>query len=266
MAADAKAAPSALAQAPNQEPIFVFGADLGGRHDQHSAAFAARVHGAEAGKASGASGNVYAIPYRNTARDVLPLNIIANYVAPFAQHARELPQRRFHIARFGCETGAHDDVSMARVFARLPDNCQLPGLWQRALQAKLPARLLLFDPSGCLIDARWRERLRRYLALNLPLWNAPAVELVSVGSARAIVANDGVAKSLGLKHRVFGTNDAYYGREAPSAAEMKAVWYATHFLAICDFSCTAAPQQIRLTGTATRGGLAIDQIDVDEEG
>jgi hypothetical protein len=155
---------------------------------------------------------------------------------------------------------------MARLFAGAPPNCQLPGVWLRLNDPRQPVRLLLFDPGAHLKTPAAQEQLGRYLALNAPLWNAPAVELVSVGPARAIVANDAAARRLGLRHRVIGASEQAFGRDAPLVAEVRAVWYATHFLSIYDFDQTALPQQVRITGFATRGGLAIDQLDANTLG
>jgi hypothetical protein len=243
------------------EAIYVFGSDLAGAHDKDTAAFAALVHGAEPGTASGPTGNAYAVPYRNSSRVLLSLDVIKNYVDTFLTYAQENRETAFQVARFGCESDAHDDEAMARMFQKAPKNCQLPGLWTRVLDPKQPARLLVFDPGAHLTDAKWQERLRQYLSLNAPLWNAPAVEIVSVGSARAIVANQAGAQSLKLKHRVFGPNEAYYGKNAAMAAETKAIWYATHVLSMFDFEITAQPQQIRIMSIATRGGLLVDQLD-----
>lgn len=89
------------------------------------------------------------------------------------------------------------------------------------------------------------------------------MEVVSFGAARSVVANDALARNLGLKHRIIGANDSYFGRDAALAAEAKAVWYGTHFLSLCDFDQTAMPGQIRLTGTAVAGGLCFAQLDVN---
>lgn len=243
------------------EPVFVFGTDLAGKHKNESAATAVEFHAARAAKGSGASGNAYAIPYRSTTDELLPAAVMSNYLGPLFDLARSEPHKLFQIARFGCEAGAHGDADMARLFAHAPANCLLPGLWLRALNDQQPARVLLFDPGAHLKDPAWQKQLRQYLALNVPLWNVPAVEIVSVGSARAVVANDIAVKNLKLKHRVFGPNEAYFGRNASVAAEMRAIWYATHLVSIIDFEQTAQPQQIRIMAAATRNGLTIDQID-----
>ncbi|MCZ6892952.1 MAG: hypothetical protein O7H40_02750 [Gammaproteobacteria bacterium] len=243
------------------EAVYVFGSDLGGTNDKETAAFAVLVHGADASNASGPSGNAYAIPYRDSSRNLLPLEVIKNYVDTLLNYVEENQQITFQVARFGCESEAHDDEAMARLFSKAPKNCQLPGRWTRILDPKQAGRLLVFDPGAHLIEEKWQARLRQYLSLNAPLWNVPSVEIVSVGQARAIVANEAGAKSLGLKHRVFGPNEAYYGKNAQMAAENKAIWYSTHLLSMFDFEITAQPQQIRLMSIATRSGLTVEQLD-----
>ena len=245
------------------EPIYVFGSDLAGKHDHDTAAFAARVHGAEQGTGSGLSGNAYAIPYRSSERNLLPVDVIKNYIDSFFTYAEEHADTQFQIARFGCESGAHDDDLIARLFGQAPKNCQLPGLWLRIVDSKQPARLLVFDPGAHMKDEAWQDRLKQYLSLNTPLWDVPSIEMVSIGTAREVVANDVCAKRFELKHRIFGPNEAYYGTNAQTAAENKTIWYATHVLCIFDFELTGQPNQIRLMSAAARNGLLVDQIDTN---
>ncbi|MCC6706104.1 MAG: hypothetical protein IT492_00960 [Gammaproteobacteria bacterium] len=262
MAAEASHVLSGVSAA---EPIHVFGTDQAGRHDLPGAAFAVRVHGAQVGLANGPAGNAYAVPFRDTDCRLLPLKLISAYVKEFIQYVAAHPQDTFQVMRFACGANAYDDAKLAVLFATAPNNCLLPGVWQRCLDRKLSARVLLFDPTTRLKEPAWRERVKRYLELNQPLWNVPAVELVSFGAARSVVANDVLARGLGLKHRIMGANDSYYGRDSVLAAEAKAVWYSTHFLSLCDFDQTAQPSQIRITGTAVSGGLHMDQIDVNAD-
>lgn len=254
-----QAAPSAL----EKEPVFVFGTDLGGQHQGDTAVVAARLYGAEAGKASGASGHAYAIPYRNSAGELLGAAVIKNYVESLFAHAQAHPHTLFHVARFACDNGGHDDQTMARVFARAPANVLLPGLWTTHLNREQPARLLVFDPGAHLAQASWQKKLREYIDLNVPLWNVKAVEMVTAGAARTVVANDAAARALGLRHRVFGPNEAAFGRDAALLCENKAIWYSTRLLSILDFEQTAQPQQVRMLGAAARNGLAIDQLNAD---
>lgn len=258
-----------MASAPEQmtaclrggEAIFVYGTDVAGRCDAGSAAVAARYHEASPGRGSGMNGHAYAIPYRNSAGNLLPLLTIGHYVKSFLEFAAAQPAMRFHVASFGCDRQEYDSATMAGLFAGMPGNCRLPGEWERHLQRNMPARLLVFDPGANLARAEWQERLRAYLALNEPLWNVPSVEIVSVGNPRSVVANNMAAKALGLKHRVIGANDKVFGQNAAIVAEYRAVWYATHFLAIANLDQTSDPQQIRLMSAAGRAGLLVDMLE-----
>ena len=245
------------------EPIYVFGADMSGDFSRDSAALAQRLFDADCAVCSGASGHAYAIPYRDSDSKLMSFGALAPHVATFLSHARANPQTSFMVAHFGCESGASDDATMVRHFNHVPANCLLPGVWARQIDGKSAVRLLIFDPFARFKDPYWQDKLKRYLALNVATCNGAQVELVSVGAARSIVANDMAAKRLGLKHRVFGPNEAFFGKQALLAAEMKAMWYATHFLSLCDFSQTVQPQQFRVTTEAIRAGLVIDQLEVE---
>ena len=248
-----------------REPIYVFGADMSGDFSQASAAVAVRLYGADTEVGVGASGHAYAIPYRNSDGEVLSFGALAPHIAAFLSYARAHPDESFMVARFACETGASDDATMVRHFSRVPPNCQLPGLWQRHIDVKMAVRLLVFDPFARFKDPYWQDKLKRYLSLNAATCNGAQVELVSVGAARSIVANDMAAKRLGLKHRVFGPNEAFFDKEAVAAAEIKAMWYSTHFLSLCDFRQTVQPQQFRVTSEAIRAGLVVDQLEVEAD-
>lgn len=223
---------------------------------------AVRLHGAAPGTRNGLTGNAYAIPSVASDGTPLALGVIGNYIEPFIDYANAHPETRFQIARFGAGGKEHSDEEMARLFATAPANCRLPGRWLIARDRAQAARLLVFDPSAQNDLDRWREQFAQYLALNTPLWDVPAVEVVSVGNARAIVANDKIAKQLELKHRIFGPDEARYGSSAAVAAEYEAVWYSTHVLSVADFAQTAQPAQMRIMRAAARAGLQVDQLDV----
>lgn len=245
------------------EPTYVFGADMSGDFSQGSAAVAARLYGADTDIGVGPSGNAFAIPYRNSDGEVLSFGALGPHIASFLSHARAHPEESFVVARFGCEAGASDDATMVRHFSHVPPNCQLPGIWQRLIDPKMGVRLMVFDPFARFKDPYWQDKLKRYLALNAATCTGAQVELVSVGAARSIVANDLAAKKLGLKHRVIGPNEAFFGKDAVLAAEIKAMWYSTHFLSLCDFRQTVQPQQFRVTAEAIRAGLTVDQLEVE---
>ena len=137
------------------EPIYVFSTDLPGNLKSETAAFAARAHGAAGGQASRAGGNAYAILYRSSAGTLLGVDVIKDYVESFFSHAHDNAQARFQIARFGCESGVHNDEVMAHLFSNVPKNCLLSGLWRRVLDPKRPVRLLVFDPAGRMREEAW---------------------------------------------------------------------------------------------------------------
>jgi hypothetical protein len=252
-----------LAASTTGGPIFVFGSDLGGHNDNETASLAGRLHGADPQARSGPTGQAYAIPYRSSAGQLLPAAVIRNYVDSFARHAAAHSGTAYRIARFACESGAHDDRTMAALFARVPPNCLLPGLWARTLDPRLPARLLVLDLGANLNQPAWQARLQRYLSLNAPLWGATDVELVSAGPSRMLVANDAAARGLKLRHVVFGPNASLHGQNADIAAEYHALWYATHLLNIMDFDGTSEPRRIRLLTAARRQGLVVEQLDTN---
>lgn len=245
------------------EPIFVFGATIGGEHIDGSAAVAARFHGAEAGKWNGLTGNSYAVPYRGSDLTLLALPVIQNYVTTLFDYAAANPDTLFHIARFGCEKAAYRDADMAPLFKAAPRNCVLSAMWQRVLEAHRPVRLLIFDPAARLESEPWQDLLARYLALNRPLWGTAQVEIVSIGAARNLVANDAAARKLGLKHRIVTANAAYYREQAHVACEMKAMWYSTHLLTISDPDQTSQPGHVRILSFATRDGLHVEELYPD---
>lgn len=251
----AKSGPRAAA-----EPIFVFGSNMQGDHVEGQAQNAARFHQAVDGEWDGRTGHAYAIPYRDRALKLMPLADIAAHVERFKAYANEHRGLILQVARFACEKGAYTDVDIAALFRDMPPNVLLPALWQRLLDPQKPARIMIYDPAGRLLAAEWQALLGRYLAVNLPLWGASTAELISAGAARNVVATDAAARHLGLKHRVVGENPAYYGAQSPMAAEMKAVWLATHLLSITDPDQTAQPAHVRVLSYATRGGLSCDDL------
>ena len=258
----AKPAVQVTLRSQPSEPVYVFGADMSGDFSRGSAAVALRFFDADSLVCRGASGHAYAIPYRDCDGKYLRFAALAPHITTFLSHARANPQTIFMVAHFGCESGASDVATMVRHFSHLPANCLLPGTWGRHIDGRSGVRLLIFDPFARFKDRYWQDKLKRYLALNADTCNGAQVELVSFGGARSLVANDTAAKRLGLKHRVFGPNQAFFGKDAERAAEMKAIWYATHFLSLCDFSQTVQPQQFRVTTAAISAGLVIDQLEV----
>ena len=117
------------------------------------------------------------------------------------------------------------------------------------------------DPGLKLALPEARANLDRFLAINVPLWNASALEIVAVGIARCAPLLMREARRLNVGYRRIEPNPGYYGNDADIACEIEAVWYATHFLCIAELDQTVEPHQVRLLSYATRGGLVVDELE-----
>ncbi|OGA48313.1 MAG: hypothetical protein A3G24_22365 [Betaproteobacteria bacterium RIFCSPLOWO2_12_FULL_62_13] len=76
-----------LARPGHYKDVFVFGADLAGRHREGDALKALRHHGAVYGRGAGLQGRSYAIPVRDEQDRLLPIAMIARYVQAFLRFA-----------------------------------------------------------------------------------------------------------------------------------------------------------------------------------
>lgn len=242
------------------EPVFVFGTNAAGVHDDGTAIAAARYHGATAGVWNGIAGNSYAIPYRNSDRKLLAAKPLSEHVATFLEFAKSHPATTFRVARFGCEKGAYLDRDMAPLFRNAPPNCGLPALWQREIGRLDTVNIIISDPMIRLANAEWRTHLKAYLAVNLPLWGTEKYELLSIANARGVSAIPQTAKEFGCKHREIKANKAYYKEHTEQASEMLTVWHATHLINITDPDQTTLPGHVRIWISAMRDGLFVDDL------
>jgi hypothetical protein len=114
--------------------VFVFGADLAGRHTRGDALVALRHHGAVYGRGVGLQGRAYAIPVSDEQGRRLPLPVIARYVSAFLRFAGIHREMTFHVSRVGCGRDGYRDDEIAPLFARAPPNCRIPPGWQRLIK------------------------------------------------------------------------------------------------------------------------------------
>lgn len=114
-------------------PIFVFGSNLAGRHGAGSAKHAMLHHGARYGVGVGFCGTSYAIPTKDSALRVLPLDTIAIYVNEFLTFARNNPFMIFHVVKVGCGLAGYTDAQVAPLFQGLPNNCKVHQDWLQYL-------------------------------------------------------------------------------------------------------------------------------------
>ena len=246
------------------EPVYVFGSTLSGIHEKGPAAIALRYHGAEPGRGSGPAGNSYAIPVTAADRQPLSLSVIGNYVDSFLNHAARNPAESFFINRLGCDMGGCNDEDIAAMFKAAPNNCLLPGIWLKHLRRDMPVRLIILDAGYLMTKSYVQERLDQYLSLNLPLWDAPLLEIVSAGLPKSVVANDKFARSRGYIHRIIGENRGLYGSHAPAVRDAKAVWYGTHLISLSDPNTTSRREEVRLMSLASLQGLSVDDLQIAE--
>lgn len=237
----------------------VFGSNVAGLHREANAAFAVRHFGAEEGRWNGVAGASYAIPYRSSKLELMPLDVIARYTAGFIEHARAQSQTDFRVVRFGCGTGQHTDAAMAELFRQAPANVVLCGLWQRQLGAWRGARILISDPTDALRGQDAQRKLRQLLEHQRAAGRGEIVSIDGVSNLRMVEA---LARVLEFEHRVVRPDLGRYGMHAQMACEVEAVWLATNFVSVTTSLRGTQPLQIRLLALASREGLQISDLHV----
>lgn len=116
--------------------VFVFGSNEGGFHGAGSALEAMKNHGAIYGKGWGLHGDSFAIPTKDHAFRVLPINQIADYVFRFVRFAKANPGMRFNIVAIGCGLAGFKPEQIAPMFKDAPHNCNLPKEFLEVLNAE----------------------------------------------------------------------------------------------------------------------------------
>lgn len=107
-------------------PVFVFGSNLAGRHDQGAALEALRNRGAIYGRGFGPQGNSYAIPIKDENLRSLSLERIAAWVECFLDFARIHPWLLFEVTPIACERAGYKPEHIAPLFRYVPHNVTLP--------------------------------------------------------------------------------------------------------------------------------------------
>ena len=113
----------------NENDVFVFGANLAGRHGKGAALTARQEHGAVYGQGEGLQGNSYAIPTKGWKMEVLSLVEIEGYVQTFLNVARSMPERVFNVTRIGCGLAGYSDEQIMPMFINASENVVLPKAW-----------------------------------------------------------------------------------------------------------------------------------------
>ena len=246
------------------EPVFVFESNVAGKHERGSALLAAKCYGAMDGKGSGHVSNSYAIPTANGESEPLTKDVIANYVRGFLTYAESHPALQFRVTAIANENPYLRSADVAALFKSAPKNCLLPGRWLECLGRLKTARIILLDTSALLRRPAALRCMDEYFATYAPLWKAEGIEIVSIGPAASIVANDQYARRCKYQHRIIGVNEAIHKSYVAQVREDTAVWYATRLVSVTTPDQTSQAHQLRVIWAAQRAGLEIDDVLIEE--
>ena len=247
------------------EPVLVFESNLGGQHGRGVSLLAEKCHGAVDGKGWGHHGNTYGIPTLDSEMMPLTRGVLTNYIQAFIKYASSQPHLPFRVTAFGYGNPNIATAEIVEMFREAPSNCLLPGRWMEMLGRLDTVRLLLLDVSGSMRDEEAQAGLDSYFAINAPLWADKSVEIVSVGTAISVVANDKYARSRDYRHRIISVNENFYKNYLNQAREEMAVWYCTRVVTILEPDQTSQGNTLRLLQAASRAGLEMDEIQIDRD-
>jgi hypothetical protein len=112
------------------EPVFVFGSNLAGRHGKGAAKWARENRGAIYGNCFGLQGNSFAIPTKSRNFETLPLKTIKCYVDAFLDFAEQNPQLQFQLTPIGCGLAGYSREHIEPMFSEAPSNVLWPPEWE----------------------------------------------------------------------------------------------------------------------------------------
>lgn len=243
-----------------RDAVWVIESRLGGSPPRGAAVIAAKCRGAEEDQTNGPSGDNYAIPTRDGENELLPWTEIETYVRAFRDYAEMHPQQQFRVLPDPHAKSEDQNARFADLFRNAPPNCELPGLWLELLGRLNAVRLILLDANVTIEESERKRVLDQYFAANEGLWNAEYIEIVSLGSAQSLVANDKYAKGRGYRHRIINVDADLYGGYAAQVREQLSVAYATKLVCLNDPTGTSTGNQVGAVHLASAAGLQIDEL------
>lgn len=114
----------------SEGPIFVFGTNSTGHHENETAQLAVQAFGARRSFADGLSGRSYAIALRDREGASLPASKVVASFDRFKAFAKDNPHEIFLLSRLGCDSLGFTDEKMYPHFRDCPPNVRLPGVWR----------------------------------------------------------------------------------------------------------------------------------------
>jgi len=208
--------------------ILVFGSGK----DNGIAIAAREVFGAN--DAPGKSGFCYSIPVKSHGM-LLPIEEIARHAADFVRYAKETPSMEFYMTRVGCEPGEYQDSQIAPLFADVPSNVILPGIWLNIINIiKREPCVTRVIVTGAR-DFNNPELVRAKMDYYLGKLNLESVEIVSGGETGGDMLGGLYAKERGIKLTSPQYKIEKFGRQA-GYKFCNQLWsmYATHMVVFHD--------------------------------
>lgn len=142
-----------MALGTDSHRIFVFGANLKGRHGKGAALHAAEHYGAREGVGFGLHNQSYAIPTKGYQLEVLGLLVIARYVGYFVRDIKHYDDTgvkfEFNVSQIGCGLAGYEPTQIAPLFR--------------------PLTLTTGKPYPVWFDEAWKP----YLGPAAQFWKAP---------------------------------------------------------------------------------------------
>lgn len=115
-----------------ENQVFVFGANLAGRHGK-GAALQAVKFGAKYGIGCGPTGQCYAIPTKGKQLEILPLETIESHVRIFLKWANANLDQEFLVTAIGCGLAGYSPEQIAPMFKNHSENVILPPEFKSVL-------------------------------------------------------------------------------------------------------------------------------------
>ncbi len=109
--------------------IYVFNANLAGKHLHPSAKLAKEKFGAIEGKGKGLQGQSYAIPFRDENLKKMPLDLVERYINEFITFAKDNPNKIFLVTEIGTGIGEFKYTQVAELLKETINmkNIKLPS-------------------------------------------------------------------------------------------------------------------------------------------
>jgi hypothetical protein len=243
-----------------REAVWVFESNTEGRHERGAPMVAVKCHGAEQANSSGRMGNSYAITTRDGDNNLLDWALIKDSIGKFRDYTAAHPDLRFRILPSLHNKTEQEHVRFIDLLRNVPSNCDLPGRMLERLERLDGVRIILLDTNVTLAETQREQVLDQYFAANAGLWNVGYIEIVSLGTAQSLVANDNYAKARGYRHRIIRADPDLYGAYTDQARDHLSVAYATKLVCINDPTGTSTGNQVGALHLANCTALQIDEL------